>query len=218
MTTPHYWEAAKKHLSAKDAVMKGIISNYKGEALRKVTDDIFHTLARAIVGQQISVKAADTIWGRFVTIASHAALDAASKKTPRQARGVQVPCPTKTLKLKDDDLRAIGFSAQKVKYIKSVAEFCLQHDGKWHDDDEEVIKHLTAIKGVGRWTAEMFLIFYLQRPDVFPLGDIGLLKAIEKHYGTPRAKAKKHSKDWHPYRSVATWYLWRSLDPVPVEY
>jgi DNA-3-methyladenine glycosylase II len=151
MTTPHYWEAAKKHLSAKDAVMKGIISSYKGESLRKVTDDIFYSLARAIVGQQISVKAADTIWARFVKL---------SKVSP-----------AKTLKLKDDDLRAIGFSASKVKYIKSVAEFCLQHNGHWPDDDEEVIKHLTAIKGVGRWTAEMFLIFYLQRPNVLPLAD-----------------------------------------------
>jgi DNA-3-methyladenine glycosylase II len=218
MTTPHYWEAAKKHLSANDAVMKGIISSYKGESLRKVTDDIFYSLARAIVGQQISVKAADTVWGRFVTIASHPALDAGSSKTPHQVRGVQVPSPAKTLKLKDEQLRGIGFSASKVKYIKSVAEFCLQNNGHWHDDDEEVIKHLTSIKGVGRWTAEMFLIFYLQRPNVLPLADLGLLKAFEKHYKKERKAIEKHSKKWHPYRSVATWYLWRSLDPVPVEY
>jgi DNA-3-methyladenine glycosylase II len=196
--TPDYWEKAKKYLSKNDKVMAGIIKSYKGESLKKVTDDIFYTLSRAIIGQQISVKAADAIWKRFEKI---------SKASPQ-----------KTLRLSDEKLREIGFSGQKVKYVKSVAEFCISHDGKWHDDDEEVIKHLTSIKGVGRWTAEMFLIFYLQRPDIFPLADIGLLKAIEKHYGTPRDKAHQHGANWAPYRSVATWYLWRSLDPVPVEY
>lgn len=196
--TPRYWQKAKKHLSANDAVMKKIISGYKGESLKKITDDIFYSLARAIIGQQISVKAADSIWQRFAKLTKVSA--------------------AKTLKTKDESLREIGLSGQKVKYIKSVAEFCLAHDGHWHDDDEEVIKHLTTIKGVGRWTAEMFLIFFLQRPNVLPLADLGLLKAFEKHYKKPRLAIKSHSKKWQPYNSVATWYLWRSLDPMPVEY
>ena len=198
MTTPPYWESAKKHLSANDAVMNAIIKNYKGESLKKITDDVFYSLARVIVGQQISVKAADTIWARFVKLS-------------------KVSAP-KTLKLKDEDLRKIGFSAQKVKYIKSVAEFCLQHNGHWHNDDKEVIAELCKINGVGRWTAQMFLIFFLQRPNVLPLADLGLLKAFEKSYKKDRKDIIKHSKKWHPYKSVATWYLWRSLDPVPVEY
>ncbi len=182
--------------------MAGIIKSYKGESMKRVTEDVFFTLARAIIGQQISVKAADSIWKRFVELTK---LDA-----------------KKIIKMDDEKLRAIGLSGQKVKYVKSIAEFVGKHDGHWHEDDEEVIKDLTKIKGVGRWTAEMFLIFYLQRPNILPLADLGLLKAIEKHYGTERknlSKIKdKHAKDWHPYNSVATWYLWRSLDPVPVEY
>lgn len=202
MTTPHYWEAAKKHLSKNDKVMAGIIKSYKGESLRKREGGVFYTLARAIIGQQISVKAADSIWKRFELLTR---LD-----------------PKKIIRMDDTKLREIGLSGQKVKYIKSISEFVQTHNGIWHEDDEEVIKELVKIKGIGRWTAEMFLIFYLMRPNVLPLADLGLLKAIEKHYGTERKNLKKikdkHAKAWHPYSSVATWYLWRSLDPVPVEY
>lgn len=202
MTKPHYWEAAKKHLSKKDKVMAGIIKNYKGESMKRRGDEVFFTLARAIVGQQISVKAADSVWKKFAAL---------TKVDPK-----------KTLKTDDEKLRACGLSGQKVKYVKSIAEFALSHDGNWQEDDEEVIKELTKIKGVGRWTAEMFLMFFLLRPNILPLADLGLLKAIEKHYGTARKDLKKikdkHAKDWHPYNSVATWYLWRSLDPIPIEY
>lgn len=202
MTIPNYWEDAKKHLSKRDKVMARIIKSLEGEALKRTTHDTFTSLARAIIGQQISVKAADSIWKRFVELTK---LD-----------------PKKILKMDDEKLKSVGLSGSKVKYIKSIAEFVQTHSGKWHDDDEEVIKELVKIKGVGRWTAEMFLIFFLQRPNVLPLDDLGLLKGIEKHYGTERKNLKKikekHAKDWHPYNSVATWYLWRSLDPVAVDY
>jgi DNA-3-methyladenine glycosylase II len=202
MTIPHYWEDAKKHLCKKDKVMASIIKSLEGEALKRTTQDTFTSLARAIIGQQISVKAADSIWKRFVTLTK---LD-----------------PKKVLKMDDDKLKSAGLSGSKVKYIKSIAEFVKTHNGKWHEDDDEVIKELVKIKGVGRWTAEMFLIFFLQRPNILPLDDLGLLKSIEKHYGTDRKNLKKikgkHAKDWRPYNSVATWYLWRSLDPVAVDY
>ena len=196
--TPDYWEKAKKHLSKNDKIMAGIIKSYKGESLKKRDGGVFYTLARAIVGQQISVKAADSIWKRF---------EALTKTDPK-----------KVLKTPDEALREIGFSGQKVKYIKSIAEFVQTHNDEWPEADEDVIKELTKIKGVGRWTAEMFLLFFLLRPNVLPLGDLGLLKAFEKHYKKDRKDIEKHKKHWHPYSSVATWYLWRSLDPVPVEY
>ena len=195
--TPKYWNQAKAHLSAKDKKLAKVIESYQGEMM-VTRGDVFFSLARAIVGQQISVKAAEAIWKRFAAL---------TKVKPKN-----------TLKASDEELRAIGLSGQKVKYIKSISEFCLAHNGEWHEDDEEVIKELVKIKGVGRWTAEMFLIFYLARPNILPLGDLGLLKAFEKLYKKERKEIEKHAKKWHPYRSVATWYLWRSLDPVAVEY
>lgn len=197
MSTPEYWHEAKLHLSSKDKKLAKIIESYEGEML-VTRGDVYYSLARAIIGQQISVKAAEAIWQRFAKL---------TKADPK-----------KTLKTPDDKLREIGLSGQKVKYVKSIAEFCIEHNRVWHEDDEVVIKDLTKIKGVGRWTAEMFLIFYLARPNILPLGDLGLLKAFEKHYKKDRKEIEKHAKKWHPYRSVATWYLWRSLDPVPVEY
>ncbi len=197
MTTPDYWQKAKKHLSKQDEVMAAIIKSYKGESL-KARGNTFFTLARAIIGQQISVKAADSIWKRFEKLTK---------------------CdPIKIIKMKDEKLRAIGLSGQKVKYVKSISEFILTHNGKWHKEDEEVIKELIKINGVGRWTAEMFLIFGLLRGDILPIGDLGLLKAFEKNYAKERKHLTKHAEKWRPYRSVATWYLWRSLDPLPVEY
>jgi len=206
LMTPKYWNKAKKHLSDKDEVLAKIISSYKGEALQ-LKGDAFHTLARAIVGQQVSVKAADSIWARYADLSG--------------------ACPQKTLELEHDILRGAGLSNQKVNYLKNIAEFICNtpitspliggtEGGEF--SDEEVIKQLCTIKGVGRWTAEMFLIFHLGRQNVLPLADLGLLKAIEKHYETPREEAEKIAEIWQPYRSVATWYLWRSLDPVAVEY
>lgn len=195
--TPPYWNKAKKHLSKADPVLAKIIANYPREMqIRK--NSAFHTLARAIVGQQISVKAADSVWAKLEALC---AIE-----------------PSSILLANEADLRACGLSGRKVEYVKNIAEFFASHSGVWHDDDEEVITELVRIKGVGRWTAEMFLMFHLQRADILPLADIGLLKAVEKHYGVERSKTTEVAEAWRPYRSVATWYMWRSLDPVPVEY
>lgn len=195
--TPKSWREAQEYLSDKDPILDKIISEYEGEGLT-LRPNAFHTLARAIVGQQISVKAADSVWAKYQNLTgAH---------------------PKKTLETPHDDLRSCGLSGRKAEYIKNIAEFHINHDGNWSDDDEEVIKLLSEIKGVGRWTAEMFLIFHLGRLDVFPIADLGVVKAIETHYEVPREAMVEFSRKWQPYRTVAVWYLWRSLDPHPVEY
>jgi DNA-3-methyladenine glycosylase II len=200
---PHYWNEACKHLSAYDKIMAGIIKNYAGEVLHS-KGDAFYTLARAIVGQQISVKAADTIWGRFEKLCNGD------------------PYPAIIMGLSDTELRGTGFSASKVKYMRAVAEeFAagqLSHAMLEKMSDEEIQKRLIKLPGIGRWTVEMFLIFCLLRSDIFPINDLGLRKAINKHYGGGDEVFADLSAGWQPYRTVATWYLWRSLDPEPIEY
>ena len=167
----------------------------------------FHTLARAIVGQQISVKAAQSVWNRFSGVA------------------LEIH-PEKVLRLKAAQMRACGLSERKCEYISDLARRFADghvHVHKWQDmDDEAVIEDLIQVRGIGRWTAEMFLMFNLLRPDVFPLADIGLQNGIRAAYHGGRkvslATMGRRGEDWRPWRSVATWYLWRSLDPVPVEY
>ncbi|NNM81547.1 MAG: DNA-3-methyladenine glycosylase 2 family protein [Burkholderiales bacterium] len=200
MLTPPWWEEAKSGLAARDPVLAGIISKHPGVSLRR-TSDPFSTLARSIVGQQISVKAAETVWGRFVGLLGEV--------TP----GAVLCC---------EELRSCGLSARKAEYLKDLAQ---HFDGGRFDGwdrlpDEDLIRLLTTVRGIGRWTAEMFLIFQALRPDVLPLDDIGLQRAIRLHYGEMlgRAEMKEIAGIWSPWRSVATWYLWRSLDPVPVEY
>ncbi|MFO1243083.1 MAG: DNA-3-methyladenine glycosylase [Rickettsiales bacterium] len=234
---PKYWNDATKHLTAACPTLGGVIASYYGETLIS-RGDAFHTLARSIAGQQISVKAADSVWVRVVAAASAHVKPSRSKKsrgpvcstTPegvlRQKQ--EEVTPQAILALTDEELRACGLSGQKVKYMRSLAEHFIQNkitETYWDNmTDEEVIADLTEIKGIGVWTAEMFLIFHLMRPDVYPLADLGLQKAILKHYPKMKGKEKdkikmlKHAKQWKPYRSVATWYLWRSLDPIPVEY
>ena len=201
-----YWHTAKTHLSKRDKVLGKIIAQYEGEILTP-KNDAFYTLARAIVGQQISVKAADTVWRRFAQLAVGSGQLTVNPKTVQ--------------KLADADLRACGLSSQKVSYMRALAEyFSTPRDFSMSDD--EVIKELTSIKGIGTWTAEMFMIFHLARPDIFPIKDIGIQKAMFRHYHNsdkvPLAELTKRAEKWRPYRSVATWYLWRSLDPVPVAY
>lgn len=206
MNTPIFWEQAKITLSKQDKALGRIIKSYKGETLAS-RGDLFHTLARSIVGQQISVKAADTIWRRM-------------------AEGLGNVTPQAILKAEKDTLRGYGLSGQKVVYLKHFATHCVEQKAaikRWPEmEDELLIKELVALKGVGRWTAEMMLIFYFLRPDVFPVADLGLLKAISIHYNNRKpitaAEAMKLAESWRPYRSVATWYLWRALDPVPIEY
>lgn len=208
MHYPHYWNDAKAHLSRACPTMAQLIAQYDGEFLTTRGDGYF-TLMRSVAGQQISVKAADAIWKRTEA--------AASPFTPKQF-----------LKLNDDTLRACGLSLQKINYMRNVSTFFGERNitpEYWAErSDAAIIAELTSIKGIGTWTAEMFLIFFLSRPDVFPVKDLGVLKAIDLHYYPTARKRKtpaqyqKLAKKWAPYRSVATWYLWRALDPVPVAY
>ena len=204
--TPAYWKRATRELGAADPVLGALIVRYKGLTLSS-RGDAFQTLARSIVGQQISVKAAQSVWDRF-------------------AEAVGEMQPKRVLRLSVEELRGCGLSGQKVNYLRDLSSRFAEGAidiSRWHDmDDESLIDELTEVKGIGRWTAEMFLIFYLTRPDVFPLADIGLQRAMELHYNKGRKLSDRRivtlGKLWSPWRSVATWYLWRSLDPVPVEY
>ncbi len=208
--TPDYWDEACKHLSKRDRVMRKLIPQF-GQARLQSRGDAFTTLARSIVGQQISVKAAQSVWDRFTAL------------SPGNPRRIQ---PGNVLALADGSMRAAGLSLRKVEYLTDLARHFDQgsvHVDQWQKmDDEAIIDELVAIRGIGRWTAEMFLIFYLMRPNVMPLDDLGLIKGISLSYfsGEPvsRAEAREVGDAWAPFRSVATWYLWRSLDPVPVDY
>ena len=206
LLTPAYWDDACAHLMAQDRVMKGLIPKF-GTACLETRGDAFITLARSIVGQQISVKAAQTVWDRFALL-------------PLRMTAANV------LKLKVDDMRAAGLSARKVEYL---VDLSLHFDNRllrvkdWGAmDDEAIIAELVAIRGIGRWTAEMFLIFHLMRPNVLPLDDVGLINGISKCYFSGEAVSRSDAREvavaWAPYCSVATWYIWRSLDPLPVNY
>jgi len=206
--TPDYWDEACRHLVKRDRVMKKLIPQF-AEARLQNKGDAFTTLARAIVGQQISVKAAQSVWHKFVDLL-----------------GGDRVSPLGVLEQKAEVLRGAGLSARKVEYLQDLArhfEAGNVHVQQWAGmDDEAIIEELVAIRGIGRWTAEMFLIFHLMRPNVMPLDDIGLIKGISDNYfsGEPvsRAEAREVGEAWAPYRSVATWYIWRSLDPLPVDY
>ena len=203
---PAYWEEACKHLAKKDRVMRRLIPQF-GDVCLESRGDAFVTLARSIVGQQISVKAAQSVWERF------AALN-------------RTLTPANVLKLKVDDMRGAGLSARKVEYLVDLALHFSNgtvHTRQWAEmDDEAIIEELVAIRGIGRWTAEMFLIFYLLRPNVLPLDDVGLINGISHNYfsgeSVSRSDAREVALAWAPYCSVATWYIWRSLDPQPVAY
>ncbi len=199
---PDYWDDACKHLVKKDRVMKRLIPQF-GEACLRRRSDPFITLSRSIVGQQISVKAAQTIWDKFAKL---------SKKMS----------PSAVLKLKVDDMRAAGLSARKIEYLVDLA---LHFDSgaltvkNWDAmDDEAIIAELVAIRGIGRWTAEMFLIFHMVRPNVLPMDDVGLINGISHNYFSgetvSRSEIREVADAWAPYCSVATWYLWRSLDAM----
>ena len=206
VVTPDYWAQACQHLVKKDRVMKRLIPQF-GDACLQSRGDAFVTLARSIVGQQISVKAAQTVWDRFSAL-------------PKKMS------PAYVLKLKVDDMRAAGLSVRKVEYLVDLALHFSSgevHEKQWAEmDDEAIIDELVAIRGIGRWTAEMFLMFYLMRPNVLPLDDVGLINGISRNYfsGEPvsRSDAREVAQAWKPYCTVATWYIWRSLDPVPVAY
>ena len=209
---PAYWDEATRSLAKRDAVMARLVADYPGiHVVRR--GDPFTTLARAIVGQQISVKAAQTIWDRLVTA----------------TRGGGIPIhldPARVGRTRMTTLRRVGLSENKALYIRDLARHFVSgalDPREWQAlDDEALILCLTAVHGIGRWTAEMFLMFHELRPDVLPVADIGLQNAVAIHYygGTriPIAELRELAAMWSPWRSVATWYLWRSLDPIPVEY
>ena len=204
---PEYWEQACRELMKHDRILKKLIPKY-GSGFLVTRGDAFTTLARAIVGQQISVAAAQAVWDRVLT---------ASKKKVN---------PKNILELTVEELRSAGLSGRKVEYIRDLADHFASgrlHANQWKDmDDESVIKELSSIRGIGRWTAEMFLIFNMVRPNILPLDDVGLIKAISLNYfsGEPvsRHEAREVAANWAPWRTVATWYMWRSIDPIPVEY
>jgi DNA-3-methyladenine glycosylase II len=210
LTVPDYWDDACRHLGKRDRVMRKLIPKF-GEARLQSRGDAFTTLARSIVGQQISVKAAQSVWGKFVE-----AIGGPSTRV----------VPQTVLEVDNVALRGAGLSARKCEYLVDLAHHF--EDGRVHPrqwqvmEDEAIIEELVAIRGIGRWTAEMFLIFHLMRPDVLPLDDLGLIKGISVNYfsGEPvsRAEAREVGEAWTPFRSVATWYIWRSLDPLPVDY
>jgi len=202
---PGYWRDACEHLSKKDRVMNRLIGLHGQTALAS-RGDAFATLARSIVGQQISTKAAESVWGRFAVICQ-----------PMDPHGL--------LRLKVDDMRQSGLSARKVEYLVDLAlhfstpgKLNVEEWPQWAD--EAIMQELVAIRGIGRWTAEMFLIFHLLRPNVLPLDDVGLINGISRAYfsGEPvsRSDMREVAAAWQPYCTVATWYIWRSLEPIPV--
>jgi DNA-3-methyladenine glycosylase II len=202
---PDYWLAACRALARADPIMAHLIRAYPDATLNS-RGNAFETLLRAIVGQQISVKAADAVWARVC---------AASAIRPQAIAILEI-----------DALRACGLSRMKAGYAIDLASHFVGGNIKprrWaRMEDEAIIAELIDVRGIGRWTAEMFLIFHLLRPNVWPVDDLGLLKAVSQHYAngekiTPLT-AKGFGERWQPWRTVATWYLWRSLDPAVVEY
>ncbi len=204
--TPAYWPRATAHLCDNDPVLGRVIAAYPAERLVR-RGDAFETLAKAIVGQQISVKAAHSVWSRI-----EQALGEFDARTVAAGS--------------EDALLGCGLSRQKLGYLNDLAGRFLSGalvPSRWADqDNDEVSAELMAMKGIGRWTADMFLIFNLLRPDVLPVGDIGLQRAMGRHYGDggklDAGEMTSIAAPWRPWRSVTTWYLWRSLDPIPVAY
>jgi DNA-3-methyladenine glycosylase II len=204
--TPEYWDDACRHLSRHDAVLRKLIKQH-GAARLKSRGDAFGTLARSIVGQQISVKAAASVWERFSAAVGKAR-------------------PAEVLAVKPQVLRECGLSQRKVEYVRDLAEGFASgqvQPRRWRAmDDEDIIAELTAVRGIGRWTAEMFLIFHLLRPNVFPMDDVGLLNGLSIAYGggdpLSRSQAREIGDMWAPWATVGVWYIWRSLDAVAVEY
>ena len=208
--TPRYWNTAKKYLSKKDKVMSSLIKKYKSpsETLLTTRKDVFFSLCKSIIGQQISVAAANSVFLKF------------KKKCDNKINAKTVS------KLSSIQLKSCGLSRQKAKGIKSLAKQTL--DKTFNPKlistmtDEEAIIYLSQLRQIGRWSAEMILLFTYNRSNIWPIQDIGLLRAISKNYKKkylpPENYVKLLNKRFSPYCSVATWYLWRSIDPEPIQY
>ena len=203
MNVVEQWQLAVEELSRKDSTIEEIISQYSGEKMA-LRGRPFETLCRSIVGQQISVKAADSVWTKVEDLCN----GNINKEN--------------IINLSSEEMRSAGLSKQKITYLKNIANSGVLTTNWEKLSDTEAIDKLCTIKGVGVWTAEMFLIFNLGRPDILPLADIGLIRGIEKHYYNSeridKKELEKFKSKWSPWCTVATWYLWRSLDPIPVEY
>ena len=203
---PKYWNKGKIHLSNKDKVLKKIIDQFSNQSLQ-LNDNSFHALINSIIGQQISVSAANSIKKKLFVLKKNI--------TPRTIKNI-----------KKNDLRKCGLSKQKILYISNIADFFLLNKefiNKFNKaNDLEIREKLIEIKGIGNWTVDMFLIFTHGSSNIFPSGDLGFVKAISKHYKKDLPISEKYLsklfKRWSPYSSIATWYLWRSLDPIPVSY
>ena len=203
---PKYWNKGKIYLSNKDKVLKKLIQTYRNEYLN-LNSNYFHSLINSIIGQQISVSAADSMKTKFFKL----------------KRNIT---PQTVSKLRTTDLRKCGLSRQKILYIRNISKFFLQNKKFIKNinktSEEEIYSNLIEIKGVGNWTIHMFLMFSYGSSNIFPIGDLGFLKAISKLYQVQlpisERKLKLLYKKWSPYSSQATWYLWRSLDPIPVNY
>jgi DNA-3-methyladenine glycosylase II len=208
--TPRYWNTAKKYLSKKDKVMSSLIKKYKSpsETILITRKDVFFSLCKSIIGQQISVAAANSVFLKF------------KKKCDNKINAKTVS------KLSSIQLKSCGLSRQKAKGIKSLAKQTL--DKTFNPKliptmtDEEAIIYLSQLRQIGRWSAEMILLFTYNRSNIWPIQDIGLLRAISKNYKKkylpPENYVKLLNKRFSPYCSVATWYLWRSIDPEPIQY
>ena len=204
---PAYWNSAKRILSKRDPVLRKIINKFNKGYLTSRKDPFF-SLCRTIIGQQISTKAADSIWLKF------------------EMKCKKKIVPETVLKLTSRSLKSAGLSHQKITYLKNIAKNFKNKFFNIRDlkkmDDNLAIDYITQLKGLGVWSAQMFLMFNLNRPDIFPTKDIGLIRAISKNYKTSYPPSErflnKISKMHSGYRSVFTWYMWRSIDPVDVEY
>ncbi|MCW5601915.1 DNA-3-methyladenine glycosylase [Nitrosomonas sp.] len=205
-TLPTFWAQATHELAKRDLVMQRLITQFSDSALQS-RGNAFVTLARAIIGQQISVKAAASTWQKL-------------------SMTLMEVTPAHLINTNTETLRSCGLSSRKIGYLQDLSRHFTDegHDeAVWQKmSDEALISHLVQIRGIGRWTAEMFLIFYMQRPDILPVDDIGLQRAVSIHYNREQPIEKSMLQsiaiNWRPWRTVATWYLWRSLDPIPVDY
>ena len=203
---PKYWNKGKIYLSNKDKVLKKIIDQFSNQSLQ-LNDNSFHALINSIIGQQISVSAANSIKKKLFVLKKNI--------TPRTIKNI-----------KKNDLRKCGLSKQKILYINNIADFFLLNKEFINKldkvNDLEIREKLIEIKGIGNWTIDMFLIFTIGSSNIFPSGDLGFVKALSKHYNKDLPISEKFLsklfKRWSPYSSIATWYLWRSLDPIPVSY
>ena len=231
---PPYWAQACAQLGQKDRVLRRLIPQL-GEHILRPSRDAFTTLARSIVGQQISVAAAKTLWQRLLALlpepvaavsvpqntVAQLALDLAPPPAEDAPRTI---LPAELLQLRAEDMRAAGLSPRKVDYLLALAQQFATGKLRPHSwatlEDEAIIQQLMQLRGVGRWTAEMFLMFHLLRPNVLPLDDAGLIKGISHNYfsGDPvsRHEAREVAQAWQPWCSVATWYIWRSLQTQPL--